>query len=708
MAPNPQIIIVGAGIAGLCLAIMLERAGMQRYIILEKTPKVCSLGSALCLSATMLRCFDQLGLLQEVIEISKPAIGNVFLDSDLKHLGNLSAAHIEKRQVLYGYFNVIVPRPDFHRVLIRHVPTNKICFSKRVLDLTQTNEYAQVRCSDKSVYRADIVIGADGAYSGVRQSLYKSILSENKSGQTKTATKRTSLVPAALKKVALRSSTFERYYEGGAQKSDIRLPDSDQMPLRFDQHAVVGITKPLDPEMYPFLNSKYCEIVTILAKNGFSAWLAPTKGNRISWHLASRTFMTPLEQAQAAAGVPANFKLSQWGPESVDEILELDYVKNQKSPYGGTLKDLFDQTEKGTAVRIMLEDKAFKTWHYRRTVLVGDACHKIIPFSGTGTLQAILDCIILANALYDMPDGDTFTPLDITRAFQTYYVQRVNGATAAVKASTQVSKFVSGNGLFSHFIRKTTLASIPEFVVTFVGDRVFANRPILTFLPFVPDFGTRKSDPQPLGRRDREELELIKKQDRRKRDGGIKKLKNHRRRVPDATASYTFSDLSRVSMTSDSTDDTIGSETLRNDTGFFFKAAAVSSLGYPKFSDKSTGFKHRMAMNEFSSSFPKISYSSKFVSTLSIDQLPVAPSEMRESYGDAEETGTSNDDGVDCHSICFYLSKRYTLSDSTEDLEHEARSCPDFEEITSTTLGCESNASWGPSEPTISDSWKEF
>ncbi|KAG0004907.1 hypothetical protein BGZ80_003843 [Entomortierella chlamydospora] len=677
MAPNPQIIIVGAGIAGLCLAIMLERAGMKRYIILEKTPEVCSLGSALCLSATMLQCFDQLGILQEIIEISKPAIGNVFLDSDLKQLGNL----------------------NFHRILIRHVPQNKICFSKRVLDLTQTNEYAQVRCSDNSAYRADIVIGADGAYSGVRQSLYKSILNENKSGQTKSTTT-TNFIPAALKKVALISPTFERSREGRAQKNDIRLPDSDQMPLRFDQHAVVGITKPLDPAKYPFLNNKYCEVVTILAKNGFSAWLAPTTGNRISWHVASRTFMTPLEQAQAAAGVPANFKLSQWGPESVDQILELDYVKNQKSPYGGTLKDLFDQTEKGTAVRIMLEDKIFKTWYYRRTVLVGDACHKIIPFSGTGTLQVILDCILLTNALYDMPDGDAFTPLDITRAFQIYYVQRINGATAAVKASTQVSKFVSGNGLFSHFIRKATLASIPEFVVTFVGDRVFANRPILTFLPFAPDSGTRKSDLRPLGRRDREELELIKEQDHRKRDEGIKKLKSHKRRVPDV-------DTGTASVTPDSTNDSVGSKTLRNDTSFFFKAVTASSLGYPKLLNKSRVFRHRIAMSEFSSSCPKISYSPKVVSTLSFDQLPVMPLEMKEPHVDTEETDTSNDDDVDCHSICFYLSKRYTLSDNAEDTEREALSCPNFEEIISTTLGCEGDISRGISESAISDLGKE-
>ncbi|KAF9899127.1 hypothetical protein BX616_003264 [Lobosporangium transversale] len=253
--------------------------------------------------------------------------------------------------------------------------------------------------------------------------------------------------------------------------------------------------------------------------------------NRICWGLASRTFETASEQKQASKGLAANFKISEWGPEAVDQILQLDYVKNQKSPYGGTLQDLFDQTEKGTPVRIMFEDKAFKTWYYKRTVLIGDACHKLIPFSGVGALQAILDCIILANALYDMPDGNSFTSADITRAFQVYYAQRSRAAEAAVKASTQVSDFISNTSWLSRMARNATLANMPDFVLTLVGDRVFASRPILSYLPFVPDYGARKSNPQPLGRRDREELESLRLRERKMKEEAARALKEEKRKV---------------------------------------------------------------------------------------------------------------------------------------------------------------------------------
>lgn len=149
-----------------------------------------------------------------------------------------------------------------------------------------------------------------------------------------------------------------------------------------------------------------------------------------------------------------------------------------------------------------------------RTVLVGDACHKMVPFAGVGAVNAIMDCIVLVNCLYDMPDGDAFTNADITAAFQAYYAQRADAAIAAVKGSNKVSAMVGSNSPLSLMICKASIASMPEALISLAADRIFASRPILTFLPFVPDYGERKSNPQPLGRRDREELEVLRERER--------------------------------------------------------------------------------------------------------------------------------------------------------------------------------------------------
>lgn len=108
MAPNPCIVIVGAGIAGLSLAIMLERAGMHRYVILERANEYRSLGSAIVLSAMMLRCFEQLGLLEELIAVSKPTTGAVFLDENMKFIGSLPSIFIGQRYVLFRVCFVVL------------------------------------------------------------------------------------------------------------------------------------------------------------------------------------------------------------------------------------------------------------------------------------------------------------------------------------------------------------------------------------------------------------------------------------------------------------------------------------------------------------------------------------------------------------------------------------------------------------------------
>ncbi|KFH61994.1 hypothetical protein MVEG_12148 [Podila verticillata NRRL 6337] len=603
MAPDPVIIIVGAGIAGLTMAIMLERAGMTRYVVLERHASLKPLGSALLLSAMSLRCFDQLGLLPEIIKISKPQIGSVWLDEYMNYLGEFDGSFIGKR---YGYFNIVMTRPDLVDILARHVPAHKIYYSKKVLSLTQTSEMATVRCSDYSLYQGDIVIGCDGAYSGIRQNIYKAIQAEYQE-----------INVASLDNKRLNSVVKP-------------LPKSDMAPLRFDQHAIVGVTGKLDADKYPFLREKSCQSVTVF-RGSLSFWLFPLAHDRIAWCIGSRNFsefeqnrersprvpspnstpttattthdsespsvidssnifgiapgsalppqninihcplpkapsMLSVATADTSASVatnattatastfpttpcfngspsstfsnrkknklssvfrgregPAeNFKISEWAPDAVDEMLNLKVLREQISPYGGTIGDLFDKTPKGNAVKIMLEDKSFKTWHYKRTVLVGDACHKLIPFSGIGSVHAVMDCITLMNALYDMPDGDQFTSADISKAFQTYHALRYKSASAAVMGSRQTSHILSGTGALNEMIRKGTVRGMPQYLISVAADRIFASRPILTYLPFVPDYGTRKSDPQPLGRRDREELELLRERQRIERQNQLK------------------------------------------------------------------------------------------------------------------------------------------------------------------------------------------
>jgi len=72
LPPRPfHVLIVGAGIGGVTMGLMLERAGIS-YQILEASPTIRLVGSALTVGPNLMRVMDQLGFLEELMRESKP------------------------------------------------------------------------------------------------------------------------------------------------------------------------------------------------------------------------------------------------------------------------------------------------------------------------------------------------------------------------------------------------------------------------------------------------------------------------------------------------------------------------------------------------------------------------------------------------------------------------------------------------------------
>ncbi|KAG0009370.1 hypothetical protein BGZ80_002459, partial [Entomortierella chlamydospora] len=72
---NPKIIIAGAGLGGLTLAILLEKASID-YVILERATALRPLGSATSLAPNVMPLLEQLGLLDELKEIYMECMGS--------------------------------------------------------------------------------------------------------------------------------------------------------------------------------------------------------------------------------------------------------------------------------------------------------------------------------------------------------------------------------------------------------------------------------------------------------------------------------------------------------------------------------------------------------------------------------------------------------------------------------------------------------
>ena len=117
----------------------------------------------------------------------------------------------------FGAGGYIIARPQLHALLQRQVPQERVHMGKKVLSIENGGNGVMIRFSDGTEAEGDILVGADGAYSAVRQSLY-----------------------AKLKK-------------------DNRLPPSDALPLPFSTVLLVAQTHPLTPEEFPDLALHECQ-----------------------------------------------------------------------------------------------------------------------------------------------------------------------------------------------------------------------------------------------------------------------------------------------------------------------------------------------------------------------------------------------------------------------------------------------------------------
>ena len=89
-----------------------------------------------------------------------------------------------------------------------------------------------------------------------------------------------------------------------------------------------------------------------------------------------------------------NSENSEWGDYPAQTMCEetqyypIELLDGKKR----TLGDLYDQTPKEFISKVMLEEKVFTTWHYRRYVLLGDGKYCLSSFQ---YLHALFFCYFL-------------------------------------------------------------------------------------------------------------------------------------------------------------------------------------------------------------------------------------------------------------------------------------------------------------------------
>ncbi|KAF9086682.1 hypothetical protein BGX23_008664 [Mortierella sp. AD031] len=157
-----------------------------------------------------------------------------------------------------------------------------------------------------------------------------------------------------------------------------------------------------------------------------------------------------------------------------------------------TLGDLYDRTPKDMMSKVMLEEKVFKTWYSGRTVLLGDACHKLNLAGGAGALASMHDAIALANLIYALPANNTE---EIEKTFREYQAERLPPTIESFNGSQMMSKLFSKRlvGMIALFMAKL----VPRWLWRRFLQKTVLSRPEFGYLPKVRTRGPVEAIPTP-------------------------------------------------------------------------------------------------------------------------------------------------------------------------------------------------------------------
>ncbi|KAF9161568.1 hypothetical protein DFQ26_004415 [Actinomortierella ambigua] len=269
-------------------------------------------GSAICLGANILSVFKQLGIYDEFITQALPLLKGVGKHHPPYKEMVDDYSFMKKR---YGEYLYILDRPKLHMILKRLVPESKIHLGKRVMSMEQSDERVAVRCNDGTTYRGDVLIGADGAYSAVRQRMYQQLRGRG------------------------------------------LLPPKDDMDPPFDTYCLLGTSRPLPPGTYkaPSDESR-AESVFVLGPEEKSAWVAcyTARDGAVNWMVGQDAGSTKMRSED-------RFRHSEWGPEVVLSMAEM--VRDIPSPFGPPMSTFIDNTPKEDISKVIFEYLSLKKVH---------------------------------------------------------------------------------------------------------------------------------------------------------------------------------------------------------------------------------------------------------------------------------------------------------------------------------------------------------
>lgn len=163
-----SISIIGGGIGGLTLGNVLKQHNID-FIIYESAPEIKPVGAGIAMAGNAMQIFDRLGLREKIENAGTKMNALIITDESLKTISKTDVLKLESKS---NVCNIAIHRAELQKVLSEDISENIIL--NKCLEKIEKKENYHLTFEDKTEIESEIIFGADGVKSLVRNQILKS------------------------------------------------------------------------------------------------------------------------------------------------------------------------------------------------------------------------------------------------------------------------------------------------------------------------------------------------------------------------------------------------------------------------------------------------------------------------------------------------------------------------------------------------------
>ncbi|MDB5627136.1 MAG: 6-hydroxynicotinate 3-monooxygenase [Tardiphaga sp.] len=169
MSSQPRIAIIGAGLGGAAAGALLQNAGFA-VDVFEQAPSFSRIGAGIHMGPNIMKIFRRLGIEDALVKMSsQPDFWFSRDGATGDYLSRIPLGDFAVKE--YGAPYVTVHRGDLHALQMAQLAPGSVHFDKRLTSIADDGSGVDLTFADGTRVKADIVVGADGINSRIREIL---------------------------------------------------------------------------------------------------------------------------------------------------------------------------------------------------------------------------------------------------------------------------------------------------------------------------------------------------------------------------------------------------------------------------------------------------------------------------------------------------------------------------------------------------------